>query len=376
MDNTSDKNASTPRRSSARGRSDSGGMADTPPPRLYIWRARDDLERPGAYLAALRAPSGHRTFLAGAPGGVWLEERALAPSPLEDLLTAVARASADSDNTAQQLRSWGERWGDADAFAPSRLAPAPWTGDTMAAFDWDALREDGALIGGGSPGTEFMERRMDELLTATTSAPSADEWLRQLVLYSQLAMGDQDVPKRMADQPATTIMGNEETITWREFAKLPPLGRLAVLGMPPLWILLQTRVHWRLEVNVLASSGTLHRRGEKRVADTLAKSARLVRTADTDSLAAVPWLEFFWAVEWGMRLRACPCCGAVFLARDARTGFCVHHSPAPWAEPAAGDAYGRARQRAQERHAPVPTWEQWSASYRPRTHRPDPPPPA
>jgi hypothetical protein len=114
----------------------------------------------------------------------------------------------------------------------------------------------------------------------------------------------------------------------------------------------------------VAESRIVHHRGfEPRSMEALARatkgedqiweSYRLTEKVITDSIFAVLWNEFFWALEKGLYLVRCRTCGHPVLVNEKRRTFCLVHTAPPGTEKKDRDAYERTRERTGV------SWEEW-----------------
>lgn len=196
--------------------------------------------------------------------------------------------------------------------------------------------------------------------------PPALAFLRELSLYANMVLAPVNVPPHMRDEFVYTGAGMQTDVTFGSFYPLEPLPRLAVLGMPGTWVRLERHLSWHLDTAMHAPRSALARAASPTA--RLAAGADLVHVAYTQSLAAVVWLQFLWAVEHGMVLRRCADakCRAPVLGLSARTQFCGAHSAPPIVPPNEAAAYERRRRQDMTEGRRARTWATWRAQYEAR----------
>ena len=337
--------------------------------------------------------------------GWWQQDETVKPCPipLEGLFEFIATEDAAPAALDAALRRWHEPWR-----APFPVPASIWaeTEDDLPTHAETKASVD-AILPADQPGMplfDFMvDRAHPDAKRSRRPAPpppppepleAQDARLREtvsdLVLCAWVCLAA-DPMRPMAGLPFTEGLAavamdqlrKRSAIVPFEFARMSPAARLGTLGFP---LSMQRHTRQVHPVFAISPDADLDLRAADRNADsarpeTLAPFWSPVEASQTQNIYAVAWLDFWTALNAGLRLRACASCGQVFLGTGGRHVYCALHASSGAREPdAAPDgskhgqeewrarrAYEKARQRAGG--TPFPDFTTWAAGYPHRAGR-------
>ncbi|MEW6424718.1 MAG: hypothetical protein AB1523_08240 [Bacillota bacterium] len=312
------------------------------------------------------------------PWGSWLNGSVM-PTVLE---TALHVTESPSDSLWNRLQAWLDAWKaipDEKIFEPmpSFEYPDIFRKIFFREIDFEALlppelsEEDSAREWGEyvwerleriQQFLKLIEKHGEELERLFQGIPEEERFFRALLndilLLEFLAWACLGLD--FSEAPASGVFRKVlqeilDQMPLNEFISLSPMQRFAALKPPFNWLVMQSRTQYFYALST-NKSGRAINRASIALGGLNKMVTELTLNALTDSILAVAWREFTWALESGMKLTRCHVsnCKIPILVPDSRSKFCAWHSAPPHAPEQIRKAYERARLR-----NPL-TWYEWS----------------